>query len=137
MLAHDAVSVRVVAVHKETSIVRGPDGMDRSAVVSGRFRFEALAPSDYPAVGDWVTLADNDAAKAATAVITAVLPRRSAFVRSAADAGTLPSSDDGSAAIASIRIGMQFCCSICRMATERSATLSTPSTRLPWASRAR
>ena len=43
----------------------------------------------------------------------------------------------GSAAIASIRIGVQFCCSICRMATERSATLSTPSTRPPWASRAR
>ena len=62
--------------------MRGPDGRDRSAVVSGRFRFEALASSDYPAVGDWVTVADGQE----PAVITAVLPRRSAFVRSAADA---------------------------------------------------
>ena len=82
-------TARVVAVHKETSIVRGPDGIDRPAVVSGRFRFEALAPSDYPAVGDWVTVADRQAAgdvAAERAIITAVLPRRSAFVRSAADA---------------------------------------------------
>jgi ribosome biogenesis GTPase len=83
-----AVTARVVAVHKETSIVRGPDGIDRAATVSGRFRFEALAPSDYPAVGDRVTLARHDHAGASDdlAVITAVLPRRSAFVRSAADA---------------------------------------------------
>ena len=55
------------------------------AIVSGRFRFEALATSDYPAVGDWVTLAAR-AWRGDPAVITAVLPRRSAFVRSAADA---------------------------------------------------
>jgi ribosome biogenesis GTPase / thiamine phosphate phosphatase len=76
------VTARVVAVHKETSIVRGPDGVDRSAVVSGRFRFGALAPSDYPAVGDWVMVANGRQ----PALISAVLPRRSAFVRSAADA---------------------------------------------------
>lgn len=84
-----SLTARVVAVHKETSIVRGPDGIDRPAVVSGRFRFEALAPSDYPAVGDWVTVADRQATgdgAAERAIITAVLPRRSAFVRSAADA---------------------------------------------------
>ena len=80
---------RVIAVHKETSIVRGTDGIDRPAVVSGRFRFEAVAPSDYPAVGDWVTVADrhvSDGSGPDRTVITAVLPRRSAFVRSAADA---------------------------------------------------
>lgn len=82
MSSDEPVTARVVAVHKETSVVRGPDGLDRPAVVTGRFRFEALAPSDYPAVGDWVTLADGQQ----PAVITAVLPRRSAFVRSAADA---------------------------------------------------
>jgi ribosome biogenesis GTPase len=76
------VTARVVAVHKETSIVRGPDGIDRAAVVSGRFRHEALAPSDYPAVGDWVTVTNGGD----PAVVTEVLPRRSAFVRSAADA---------------------------------------------------
>jgi ribosome biogenesis GTPase / thiamine phosphate phosphatase len=76
------LTARVVAVHKDTSIVRGPDGLDRTAIVSGRFRFEALASSEYPAVGDWVTVADGQD----PAVIVAVLPRRSAFVRSAADA---------------------------------------------------
>ena len=56
--------------------------------VSGRFRFDALASSDYPAVGDWVALEPSAAAPGTEdrAVIAAVLPRRSAFVRSAADA---------------------------------------------------
>lgn len=68
---------RVVAVYRETSIVRDGAG-DRPATVSGSFRFEALATSDYPTVGDWVAL-DADG------VITTVLPRRSAFKRMAAD----------------------------------------------------
>ena len=68
---------RVVAVHRETSVVRDHEG-DRSASVSGSFRFEALAASDYPTVGDWVAL---DPA----GVIAAVLPRRSVFKRMAAD----------------------------------------------------
>jgi ribosome biogenesis GTPase len=82
MSSPEPVEARVIAVHKETSIVRGPDGVDRSAIVSGRFRYDALAPSDYPAVGDWVSVSNGQE----PAVITAVLPRRSAFVRSAADA---------------------------------------------------
>jgi ribosome biogenesis GTPase len=69
---------RVVAVHRETSIVRDGGG-DRPATVSGSFRFEALAAADYPTVGDWVAL-DGDG------VITAVLPRRSVFKRLATDA---------------------------------------------------
>jgi len=81
----EPVTARVVAVHQETAIVRGLDGLDRAAIVSGRFRFEALASSDYPAVGDWVALGPDNG-PGAQAVITAVLPRRSAFVRSAADA---------------------------------------------------
>ena len=86
--ACESVTARVVAVHKETSIVRGPDGIDRSASVSGRFRFDALAASDFPAVGDWVALSPtrDGAGTDEQAIITAVLPRRSAFVRSAADA---------------------------------------------------
>lgn len=69
---------RVVAVHRETSVVR--DGVqDRSAAVSGSFRFDALAASDFPTVGDWVAL-DADG------VIAAVLPRRTTFKRMAADA---------------------------------------------------
>ena len=84
--ASGRIPARVVAVHKETSIVRTPEG-DRSAVVTGRFRFDAIGPTDYPAVGDWVALEparpDNEGAPA---VIAAVLPRRSAIRRSAADA---------------------------------------------------
>ncbi len=81
---------RVLAVHKETSIVADATGRSRSAGVSGRFRFEALASSDYPSVGDWVALEPDAVADHPTdgdqAVIAAVLPRRSAFRRSAADA---------------------------------------------------
>ena len=80
---------RVLAVHKETSIVADADGRTRSAGVSGKFRFEALAPSDFPAVGDWVALEPEINGTGATsddqAVIAAVLPRRSAFRRRAAD----------------------------------------------------
>jgi ribosome biogenesis GTPase / thiamine phosphate phosphatase len=68
---------RVVAVHRETSIVRDGEG-DRPATVSGAFRFEALAASDFPTVGDWVSLDRGG-------VIAAVLPRRSMFKRMAAD----------------------------------------------------
>jgi ribosome biogenesis GTPase len=79
---------RVLAVHKETAIVRDQTGVERPAIVTGKFRFEALGPSDYPAVGDWVVLDDPATAASAgdPAVISAVVPRRSAFVRSAADA---------------------------------------------------
>ncbi len=81
-------AARVIAVHKETSIIRDGDGPDRSAVVSGRFRRDALAASDYPAVGDWVVLQPvaADARPDDLTVIAAVLPRRSSFRRSAADA---------------------------------------------------
>jgi ribosome biogenesis GTPase len=69
---------RVVAVHRETSVVRDGNG-DRSAGVSGSFRFTALAQSDYPTVGDWVAVEESG-------VIGAVLPRRSVFRRMASDA---------------------------------------------------
>jgi ribosome biogenesis GTPase len=68
---------RVVAVHRDTSVVRDGEG-DRPAAVSGSFRFEALAASDFPTVGDWVALDESG-------VIAAVLPRRSIFKRMAAD----------------------------------------------------
>ncbi len=72
---------RVVAVHKETSIVRDGGG-DRPATVSGRFRFDALSPADFPAVGDWVALEPGNGHRS---VIAAVLPRRSAIRRAAGD----------------------------------------------------
>ena len=69
---------RVVAVHRETSIVRDHAG-DRSASVSGAFRFAALTHSDFPTVGDWVAVDSVD-------VVSAVLPRRGVFRRIVVDA---------------------------------------------------
>jgi len=71
---------RVVAVHRETSVVRdGGAGGDRQATVSGSFRYTALGPVEFPTVGDWVALD-------ASGVIVAVLPRRTSFSRMATDA---------------------------------------------------
>lgn len=51
------------------------------ASVSGRFRYEAVVPSDYPAVGDYVMA---DISSSTTAIIHNILPRRSVFRRKAA-----------------------------------------------------
>ena len=53
-----------------------------SGQISGRFAHEAQS-GDYPAVGDWVAVAPRVDEGAAT--IHAVLPRRTVFVRKAAD----------------------------------------------------
>src|SRR5258705_12181259 len=64
---------RVVAVHRETAIVRDGSG-DRPAGVSGAFRFEALARPDFPAVrGRGVLRADG--------VVSPILPPRSVLER--------------------------------------------------------
>ena len=73
---------RVMATHRETSIVRVASG-DLAAHVSGRFRREALGPGDYPAVGDWVAIEARLAEHSGT--VHAVLPRRSAISRTAGD----------------------------------------------------
>src|SRR5689334_25279345 len=70
---------RVVAVHRETSVVRDGTGEDRQANVSGSFRYAALGPAEFPTVGDWVAVD-------ASGVIAAVLPRRTSFSRMATDA---------------------------------------------------
>jgi ribosome biogenesis GTPase len=49
--------------------------------LSGRLRFDALGPADLPAVGDWVAVEPRPGGGA---TIHAVLPRRTAFVRTAA-----------------------------------------------------
>lgn len=52
------------------------------AGVSGKFRYNALRQSDYPAVGDYVLVECNS--EDDYAVIREVLPRKNAFVRKAA-----------------------------------------------------
>ena len=54
---------------------------EQNALVSGKLQFDAQSPSDYPAVGDYVTVSCVDPD---TAVIHQVLPRKSLFVRKAA-----------------------------------------------------
>lgn len=73
---------RVVATHRETSIVRVA-AADVAGHVSGRFRRDALGPGDYPAVGDWVVIEARRAERSGT--IHAVLPRQSAIARTASD----------------------------------------------------
>ncbi len=51
------------------------------AQISGKFRYNAVNLSDYPAVGDFVMLDDNEVGNA---IIHHVLNRKSAFVRKAA-----------------------------------------------------
>ena len=69
---------RVVAAHRAAWILATTGG-DRDAVIAGRLRHEAVGAGDLPAVGDWVAVAGLDGRD--TAVIQAVLPRRTAFGR--------------------------------------------------------
>lgn len=76
------VPARVVTEHR--GAYRVHDGSsERWAVVAGRLRHEAESPLDLPAVGDWVAL-DEPQEGDDRAVIQAILPRRTAFVRRAA-----------------------------------------------------
>ena len=52
------------------------------AKVSGKFRYQAAHPSDFPAVGDFVMAGGTG--KATQAVIHQALPRKSVFMRKAA-----------------------------------------------------
>jgi ribosome biogenesis GTPase len=79
---------RVVAAHRGAWVL-ALDDVDRDAVLAGRLRHGAVRSVDLPAVGDWVA-ADADATVMGPAVIAAVLPRRSAFRRAAAE-GTITS----------------------------------------------
>ena len=76
---------RVVAQHRGRYIVSHPCG-EHAAVLAGRLRHQAADPEALPAVGDWVTLGRPHAD--GPAIITAVLPRRSAFRRKEAGGRT-------------------------------------------------
>ena len=72
---------RVVLQHRNGYVVATDEG-ELQAKASGRLRHEAQEVG-HPAVGDWVALSLN--LQDRTATIHAVLPRRTAFVRRAAD----------------------------------------------------
>ena len=71
---------RVVAEHRGSYVIVTEFG-EREASVSGRFRHVAEFAEDFPAVGDWVAVEAIDGA--GSAVIQAVLPRQTRFVRPA------------------------------------------------------
>lgn len=73
---------RVISQHKNFCRVVTENG-EVNGVVSGRFRFEVHSARDYPAVGDFVML-DRECDGGGNAVIHAILPRKTAFVRKAA-----------------------------------------------------
>lgn len=75
---------RVISQEKGIYKVSSPAGV-RAAAVSGKYRYEAQTPSDYPAVGDYVTVLWPD--DVSSAVITALFPRKSCFMRKAAGTG--------------------------------------------------
>lgn len=55
---------------------------EKLAEISGKFRFQITASSEYPAVGDFVMVNWNESGK--SAIIESLLPRKSAFIRKAA-----------------------------------------------------
>ena len=71
---------RVVAEHRGSYLVATERG-ELDGSVSGRFRHAAEVAEDFPAVGDWVAMDVVDDGRAA--VIQAVLPRQTRFVRPA------------------------------------------------------
>ncbi len=80
--ARGLVPARVAVQHRGGYGVLAELG-ELPALVAGRLRHEARGPADLPAVGDWVALEPRDG----EATIHAVLPRRTAFVRTAASDG--------------------------------------------------
>ena len=76
----DLTVCRVVLQEKDHYHVIHKDGM-MQAQVSGKFRYDAITVSDFPAVGDYVMA---DITGGDRAVIHNVLPRTSVFIRKAA-----------------------------------------------------
>jgi ribosome biogenesis GTPase len=80
LVARGLVPGRVIAGHARVLRVGTEEG-ETLAGVSGRLRHEARGPLGLPTVGDWVAL--RPAPPGERAVVEALLPRRTAFVRRA------------------------------------------------------
>jgi ribosome biogenesis GTPase len=70
---------RVILEHRERYVVRTAE-KEYEAEVIGNLRFASQSPADFPAVGDWVAIAEYDEDKV---LIHAVLPRRTSIERQA------------------------------------------------------
>ena len=75
--------VRARVISQEKGLYRISDGTAvKQASVSGKYRYEALTVSDYPAVGDYVLAQWPEGDD--PAVIRSLFPRKSCFIRRAA-----------------------------------------------------
>jgi ribosome biogenesis GTPase len=72
---------RVIAEHRQAYRVKNADG-EYLAKITGKQMFNALSREDFPAVGDWVAIAD---AGTGLAVIRGILPRRTLIKRKSSD----------------------------------------------------
>lgn len=70
---------RIIAEHKERYIVKNEKG-EFEAEITGNLRFSATSREDFPAVGDWVTLIQNNYD---FVIIHSILPRASILSRQA------------------------------------------------------
>ena len=78
--------IRARVITQEKGIYKISNGTEiKQATVSGKYRYEALTVSDYPAVGDYVVAEwpEDDS----HAVILRLFPRKSCFIRKAAGTG--------------------------------------------------
>lgn len=77
---------RARVISQEKGVYKIQSGSEiKSAVVSGKYRYETQTVSDYPAVGDYVTAEWSK--DGSNAVITGLFPRKSCFIRKAAGTG--------------------------------------------------
>ena len=78
--------LRARVISQEKGMYKLQSGMKlKSAVVSGKYRYETQTVSDYPAVGDYVIAEWPE--DGSNAVITGLFPRKSCFIRKAAGTG--------------------------------------------------
>lgn len=82
MIETEKMTGRIAAQYKDLYKVTGSGG-DMIAEVSGKFRYAAAVPADYPVVGDFVVI-DREETQSGNAIIHHILPRKSLFVRKAA-----------------------------------------------------
>lgn len=75
------VRARVIIQEKGLYTI-GYGDVENIAEVSGKFRYDAKIPADYPAVGDYVVASWPE--DGSHSIISSVFPRKSAFVRKAA-----------------------------------------------------
>ena len=75
--------LRARVISQEKRLYKISNGTEvKTASVSGKYRYEVLSVSDYPAVGDYVIAEWGD--NGSNAIITELLPRTSCFIRKAA-----------------------------------------------------